>query len=193
MVKYYTKNDFAEKVLPCVCLCIDPLSWNSLIHHCVVIFFWSSGIIECMLYTFEKRVLLMRKGASVVWLLSLPRMNSFNKTEAAIFPCRLNFLKVFPFIGLIYNRYIQLLEVTHQTSVQSFRVWFPAPTSIFMFAFLFSCCVFYIFLKTLFLMKFWNTFWDVNSFLMQTLWPIIRTSRYRHGSFKRRFTRVYQC
>jgi len=28
----------------------------------------------------------MRKGASVVWYLSLPLMNSFNKTEAAIFP-----------------------------------------------------------------------------------------------------------
>jgi len=32
------------------------------LHHCVVIFFWSSGIMECtcMLLTFENGVLLMR-------------------------------------------------------------------------------------------------------------------------------------
>ena len=38
------------------------------LHHCVVIFFWSSGIMECtcMLLTFENVVLLMRQGASVV-------------------------------------------------------------------------------------------------------------------------------
>jgi len=32
------------------------------LHHCVVIFFWSSGIMECTcrLFTFENRVLLMR-------------------------------------------------------------------------------------------------------------------------------------
>jgi len=37
----------------------------------------------------------------IVWHLSLPLMNSFNKTEAAIFPCRLCFLKAFPFISLL--------------------------------------------------------------------------------------------
>ena len=36
------------------------------------------------------------------WHHSLPLMNSFNKTEAAIFPCRLCFLGAFPFISLIY-------------------------------------------------------------------------------------------
>jgi len=41
-------------------------------------------------------------GASVVWYLSLPLINSFNKTEAAIFPCRLCFLRGFSFISLIY-------------------------------------------------------------------------------------------
>ena len=38
--------------------------------------------------------------ASVVWHLSLPLMNTFNKTETAIFPCRLCFLRAFPFISL---------------------------------------------------------------------------------------------
>ena len=37
----------------------------------------------------------------VVWHLSLPMMNSFNKTEAAVFPCRLCFLRAYPIISLI--------------------------------------------------------------------------------------------
>ena len=41
------------------------------------------------------------KWASVVWHHSLLLMNSFNKTEAAVFSCRLCFLRVFPFISLI--------------------------------------------------------------------------------------------
>jgi len=32
---------------------------------------------------------------------SLPLMNSFNKTEAAVFSCRLCFLRAFPFISFI--------------------------------------------------------------------------------------------
>ena len=40
-------------------------------------------------------------GASVVWHHSLLLMNSFNKTEAAVFSCRLCFLWAFPFISLI--------------------------------------------------------------------------------------------
>ena len=39
-------------------------------------------------------------GASVVWHHSLPLMNSFNKTEAVVFSCRLCFLRAFPFISL---------------------------------------------------------------------------------------------
>ena len=54
-----------------------------------------------MLFTLENGVLLMRYGASVVWHYSLPLMNSFNKTEAAVFSCRLCFLRAFPFISLI--------------------------------------------------------------------------------------------
>jgi len=57
--------------------------------------FLSSWIMDCMLFTFKNKVPLMRLGASVVWHLSLPMMNSFNKTEAAIFPCRICFLRAF--------------------------------------------------------------------------------------------------
>jgi len=54
-----------------------------------------------MLFTFENGVPLMRYGASVVWYHSLLLMNNFNKTEAAVFSCRLCFLGAFPFISLI--------------------------------------------------------------------------------------------
>jgi len=37
----------------------------------------------------------------VVWHHSLPLINSFNKTEAAVFSCRLCFLRAFPFISLL--------------------------------------------------------------------------------------------
>ena len=40
-------------------------------------------------------------GASVVWHHSLLLMNGFNKTETAVFSCRLCFLRAFPFISLI--------------------------------------------------------------------------------------------
>ena len=67
-------------------------------HNSVVIFFWS-GIMDCMLFTFQNRVPLMLYELSVVWQLSLPMMNNFNKTEAAIFPCRLCFQRASPFIS----------------------------------------------------------------------------------------------
>jgi len=78
-------------------------SFRPVLHHCVVIFFWSSGIMECtrVLFTFENGVPLMRKGASVVWHHSLLLMYSFNKTEAAVFSCRLCFMRAFPFTSLI--------------------------------------------------------------------------------------------
>jgi len=68
------------------------------------VFFWSSGIMECicMLFTFENGVPLMRYGASVVLHHSFPLMDIFNKTEAAVFSCMLCFLRVIPFISLIY-------------------------------------------------------------------------------------------
>ena len=55
----------------------------------------------CMLFTFENGNLLMRQRASVVCHHSLLLMNGFNKTEAAVFSCRLCFLRAFPFISLL--------------------------------------------------------------------------------------------
>ena len=82
---------------------VAAVKYRPVLHHCVVIFFWSSGIMECtcMLFTFENGVPLMRQGASVVWHHSLPLMNSFNKTEAAVFSCLLCFPRTFPFISLM--------------------------------------------------------------------------------------------
>jgi len=50
----------------------------------------------------------------MVWHHSLPLMNSFNKTEAAVFSCRLCFLRAFPFISLmiINNSRLQLWKRT---------------------------------------------------------------------------------
>ena len=53
---------------------------------------------------------------------SLLLMNSFNKTEAAVFSCRLCFLMAFPFISLSLIttnmlRYVCGQKVTHQTAV----------------------------------------------------------------------------
>ena len=53
--------------------------------------FWPRGIILTSLTS----------GASVVWHHSLPLMNSFNKTEAAVFSYRLCFLRAFSFISLM--------------------------------------------------------------------------------------------
>ena len=55
----------------------------------------------CMLFTFENGVPLMRQGASVVRHHSFLLMNSINKTEAAVFACRLCSLRAFHFISLI--------------------------------------------------------------------------------------------
>jgi len=54
-----------------------------------------------MFFTFENGVPLMRYGASVVLHHSLLLMSGFNITEAAVFSCRLCFLKAFPFIILL--------------------------------------------------------------------------------------------
>jgi len=74
--------------------CVAAVKCRPVLHHCVInLFFWSSGTIDC-LFTFENGVPLMRQGASVVWHLSLPLMNSFNKTEAAVFSFRPCFVLV---------------------------------------------------------------------------------------------------
>ena len=79
------------------------LKSRPVLHHCVVIFVWSSGIMgcTCMLFMFENGVPLMRQGASVVWHHSLLLMNSFNKTKVAVISCKLCFQGDFPFISLI--------------------------------------------------------------------------------------------
>jgi len=41
--------------------------------HCVVLFFWSPGIMDCMMFTFENGIPLMRKGVgALLWHLLLP-------------------------------------------------------------------------------------------------------------------------
>jgi len=53
-----------------------------------------------MLFT-KKRSAHALGGASMMWHHSLLLMNSFNKTEAAVFSYRLCFLRVFHFISLV--------------------------------------------------------------------------------------------
>ena len=67
-----------------VSACVAAVKCRPVLHHCAVMFFWSSGIMECVLFTFQNGVPLMRLGASVVWNLLLP-LNNINKTEAALF------------------------------------------------------------------------------------------------------------
>jgi len=51
------------------------------------LFFRPMGLyIDYMLFRFKNRVPIMHQEVSVVWRRSLPLMNNFNKTEAAIFP-----------------------------------------------------------------------------------------------------------
>jgi len=49
-----TQDSLADRVpyWPSIERCWEGQGWFAL-HHCVVIFFWSSGIIDCMLLTFE--------------------------------------------------------------------------------------------------------------------------------------------
>ena len=48
----------------------DGCKMSPLLHQCLVIFIWSSGTIDCMLFTLKNRVLLTRQGTSWVWYLS---------------------------------------------------------------------------------------------------------------------------
>jgi len=58
-VSMITKRKSIEKQ---VWFCVAAVKSRLVLHHCVVIFFWSSGIMECIctLFTFENGVLLMR-------------------------------------------------------------------------------------------------------------------------------------
>ena len=71
----------------------------------------------CMLFIFENGVPLMRQGASVVWHHSLLLMNSFNKSEAAIFSCRLCFLRAIPFISFLYSYFKTMVNLPYRTEV----------------------------------------------------------------------------
>jgi len=85
-IDFVLGNFNTERVVLCNLVldaCVAAVKCRPVFHHFVVIFFWSSGIMECALFTFENTVPLVRLGASVVWHLSLPLMNSFNKSEAA--------------------------------------------------------------------------------------------------------------
>ena len=78
--------------------CFLPRKSNDFVFRCISIQFLDIFIVMSV------RSLQPFKGASVVWHHSLPLMNSFNKTEAAVFSCRLCFLRAFPFISLIKHR-----------------------------------------------------------------------------------------
>jgi len=74
------------------------------LHYFVGIYFWSAGIIDCTLFTFENSIPLMRYGTSVVWHLSWSFITidkHLNKTEGANFPKHLWFLGTFRFLRLM--------------------------------------------------------------------------------------------
>jgi len=76
--------------------CVAAVKCRPVIHVCVVISYsgpQGSWIVCCLHLKIMFR--------SLVWHLSLSLMNSFNKTEVAVFPRRLCFLRAFPFIRLI--------------------------------------------------------------------------------------------
>ena len=50
----------------------------------------------------------------MVWHHSLLLMNSFNKTETAVFSCRLCYLGAFPFISLILNKIHTFVTEAHK-------------------------------------------------------------------------------
>ena len=58
-------------------------------------------VMKCILFTFENIVSLLSQRASLVRHLLLPLIISFNKTEAAVFPCRLRFLRDFRYPNLV--------------------------------------------------------------------------------------------
>ena len=64
-------------------VCVAAVKCHPVLHHCGVLYFSGPhGLwINCMLFTLEKEFRSCAKGH-----LSLPLINSFNKTESAIFP-----------------------------------------------------------------------------------------------------------
>ena len=76
------KSVFTMTVLTYVAY-VAAVECRPVLHHCVVIFFWSSEIMDCMLFTFKNSS--YARGTSVVQNLLLLLMNSFHKTDAAFF------------------------------------------------------------------------------------------------------------
>jgi len=71
----------------------------------------------------------------VVWHHSKLLMNSFNKTEAAVFSCRLCFLRAFPFICLNPTRAVDLVIFKKMNIFQIIKV--ARLTYIFVFAYIY--------------------------------------------------------
>ena len=89
------------------------------LHYCVVVLLVlrDHGVYMYVVYIWIHLIPLMRKGASMVWHHSLLLMNSFNKTEAAVFSFRLCFLRAFPFVSffifkLLKKMYNESFSVT---------------------------------------------------------------------------------
>jgi len=79
--------------------CVAAVNCCPVLHRCVAIFFsgHQGSWIVCRLHF--KTGFCSCTRASVVWHLSLPLMNIFNKTEAAILSCMLCFLGAFTFLN----------------------------------------------------------------------------------------------
>jgi len=84
------------------------------LHHCVVLFFWAFGIMDCIYLhlTIEFRSS-TSNGSSVFFSL----MNSFNKTDAAIFPMQNMLPKDFPFSQIYQWKLLRFLPVSSKHNV----------------------------------------------------------------------------
>jgi len=95
------------------------------LHHCINIFLVlrDHGVYMYVVYIW-KWSSAYALGASVVWHHSLLLMNGFNKTEAAVFSCRLCFLRAFPFISLLFQLVIMGKESNHLTRPKAYEKLF---------------------------------------------------------------------
>jgi len=63
-----------------------------ILSHCVVVLFWSTGIMGCMLFlSWESFAHAL--GSVESWRLQVPSINRLGKTKAACFSCKLCFIK----------------------------------------------------------------------------------------------------
>ena len=91
--------------------CVAAVKSRLVLHHCVVIFFGPQGswsVHVCCLHL-KMEFCSCAGGGPVVWHYSLLLMNSFEKTEAAVFSCRLCFLRPFPFPFVYITWYVSIL------------------------------------------------------------------------------------